>query len=55
MVPGSSFTDIGKGHVRISYAYDMSLLKEGMSRLEDYLKSNILNNFQLINSKTLKV
>lgn len=39
MVPGSSFTDIGKGHVRISYAYDMALLKEGMKRLETYLKT----------------
>ncbi|PTU85623.1 N-acetyl-L,L-diaminopimelate aminotransferase [Staphylococcus pasteuri] len=45
MVPGSSFTDIGKGHVRISYAYDMSLLKEGMSRLEDYLKEQYPEQF----------
>ncbi|MFI8538184.1 aminotransferase class I/II-fold pyridoxal phosphate-dependent enzyme [Staphylococcus pasteuri] len=45
MVPGSSFTDIGKGHVRISYAYAMSLLKEGMSRLEDYLKEQYPEQF----------
>lgn len=45
MVPGSSFTDIGKGHVRISYAYDMSLLKEGMSRLEDYLREQYPEQF----------
>ena len=44
MVPGSSFTDIGKGHVRISYAYDMALLKEGMQRLETYLKRITLIN-----------
>lgn len=37
MVPGSSFTDMGKGYIRISYAYDMETLKEGMRRLEDYL------------------
>ena len=45
MVPGSSFTDIGKGHVRISYAYDMTLLKEGMQRLETYLKTYYPNQF----------
>lgn len=47
MVPGSSFTDIGKGYIRISYAYEMNVLKEGMRRLELYLKEhypNILDN-----------
>ena len=47
MVPGSSFTDIGKGYIRISYAYEMNVLKEGMRRLELYLKEhypNVLNN-----------
>lgn len=37
MVPGSSFTDIGQGYVRISYAYELDALKEGMRRLEAYL------------------
>ncbi|MEB7461877.1 aminotransferase class I/II-fold pyridoxal phosphate-dependent enzyme [Staphylococcus succinus] len=37
MVPGSSFTDIGKGHIRISYAYELDALKEGMRRLENYI------------------
>ena len=40
MVPGSSFTDMGKGYIRISYAYDMDVLKEGMRRLERFLKAN---------------
>ena len=40
IVPGSSFTDIGKGYVRISYAYEMDILKEGMRRLEQFLKEN---------------
>ncbi|MCG7339350.1 aminotransferase class I/II-fold pyridoxal phosphate-dependent enzyme [Staphylococcus sp. ACRSN] len=40
MVPGSSFTDIGKGYVRISYAYELDALKEGMRRLELYLSEN---------------
>lgn len=47
MVPGSSFTDIGKGYIRISYAYEMNVLKEGMHRLELYLKEhypNVLDN-----------
>ena len=42
MVPGSSFTDIGKGYIRISYAYEMNVLKEGMRRLELYLKEHYL-------------
>ncbi|MCD8870731.1 aminotransferase class I/II-fold pyridoxal phosphate-dependent enzyme [Staphylococcus gallinarum] len=37
MVPGSSFTDIGQGYVRISYAYELDALKEGMHRLESYI------------------
>ena len=40
MVPGSSFTDIGKGHVRISYAYELDALKEAMRRLELYIKEH---------------
>ena len=47
MVPGSSFTDIGNGYIRISYAYEMNVLKEGMRRLELYLKEhypNVLDN-----------
>src|SRR5699024_2582219 len=39
MVPGSSFTDLGKGHIRISYAYELEALKEGMDRLEQFLKT----------------
>lgn len=40
MVPGSSFTDMGKGYIRISYAYEMDMLKEEMRRLENYLNQN---------------
>ena len=40
MVPGSSFTDMGKGYIRISYAYEMDILKVGMRRLENYLNQN---------------
>ncbi|UTB81155.1 aminotransferase class I/II-fold pyridoxal phosphate-dependent enzyme [Staphylococcus carnosus] len=41
MVPGSSFTDAGSGHVRISYAYDLDTIKEGMDRLESFLNDYI--------------
>ena len=47
MVPGSSFTDIGKGYIRISYAYEMNVLKEGMRRLDFYFYEhypNVLDN-----------
>ena len=40
MVPGSAFTDYGQGHVRISYAYPLSQLKEGMARLERFLEKH---------------
>lgn len=40
IVPGSSFTNIGKGYIRISYAYEMEMLKEGMRRLEKYIQEN---------------
>lgn len=38
IVPGSSFTEL-KGFVRISYAYEMDVLKEGMKRLAKYLNT----------------
>lgn len=41
MVPGSAFTDAGKGHIRISYAYDLDTIKEGMDRLENYLNQYV--------------
>lgn len=37
IVPGSAFTSAGKGYIRISYAYDMSLLQEGIKRLKSFL------------------
>ena len=46
MVPGSSFTDLGKGHVRISYAYDLEPIKEGMDRLERYLSTRYPTKFK---------
>ncbi|MFC0522216.1 aminotransferase A [Pontibacillus salicampi] len=42
LVPGDAFSDYGQGYMRISYAYDMDTLKEGMDRLESYLKKHPL-------------
>jgi len=36
-VPGSAFSKYGEGFVRISYAYSMPVLIEGMNRMEAYL------------------
>src|SRR5690606_33564008 len=38
-VPGSAFTKYGEGFVRISYAYSMAVLKEGMDRLEKFIQT----------------
>lgn len=38
-VPGSAFTGYGEGFVRISYAYSMPVLEEGMDRLEKFVHS----------------
>ncbi|MFC0015886.1 MULTISPECIES: aminotransferase A [Allobacillus] len=36
-VPGSAFSKFGEGYLRLSYAYDMDILKEGLNRLEQFL------------------
>ncbi|MBE1555264.1 aminotransferase class I/II-fold pyridoxal phosphate-dependent enzyme [Sporosarcina limicola] len=37
-VPGSAFSTYGEGYLRISYAYAMPVLEEGMDRLEKFLQ-----------------
>lgn len=37
LVPGSAFGESGEGFVRISYAYSIEQLKEGMNRLEKFI------------------
>lgn len=37
-VPGSAFSKYGEGYLRISYAYAMPVLEEGMKRLENFIK-----------------
>lgn len=38
VVPGSSFSDYGKGYIRISYANSMDQLTEAMDRLQAFIK-----------------
>lgn len=38
-VPGSAFGTFGEGHIRISYAYSMETLEEGLNRLEAFVNS----------------
>ncbi len=38
VVPGSAFGDCGEGHLRISYAYSLSELKEAVSRIARFVK-----------------
>ncbi|MCO7175086.1 aminotransferase A [Sporolactobacillus kofuensis] len=36
-VPGSAFSSYGEGYLRLSYAYSMDVLKEGLDRLERFV------------------
>ncbi|KON89295.1 aromatic amino acid aminotransferase [Sporosarcina globispora] len=38
VVPGSAFSTYGEGYFRISFAYSMDTLREGLDRIENYLK-----------------
>lgn len=38
VVPGSAFSEYGEGYVRLSYAYSFETLKEGLDRLEQYIR-----------------
>ncbi|MFP7168965.1 aminotransferase A [Terribacillus sp. 7520-G] len=42
IVPGDAFSEYGEGYMRLSYAYSMEQLEEGMDRLERFLDSNAL-------------
>ena len=39
VVPGSAFGECGEGFVRISYAYSVDHIKEGISRIGEMLRS----------------
>ena len=39
VVPGSAFSEYGEGYFRLSYAYSMDTLQEGMDRLESFVLS----------------
>ncbi|MFD2628216.1 aminotransferase A [Oceanobacillus kapialis] len=38
LVPGSSFSTIGEGYMRLSYAYDINTIKKALDRLENFLQ-----------------
>lgn len=40
VVPGDAFTKYGEGYIRISYAYSMDVIEEGMNRMEGFLKKH---------------
>ncbi|MEC3666451.1 aminotransferase A [Bacillus velezensis] len=37
LVPGSSFSKLGEGYVRLSFAYSLDTLREGLDRLEAFI------------------
>jgi aminotransferase len=39
VVPGSAFSSFGEGYFRLSYAYSMETLEEGLNRLEAFLNA----------------
>jgi aminotransferase len=39
VVPGDAFSIYGEGYIRISYACSMELLKEGLNRIESFIKT----------------
>lgn len=39
VVPGSAFSHLGEGYFRLSFAYSMEILEEGLNRIENYLIS----------------
>lgn len=38
VVPGSAFSELGEGYVRLSYAYDRATLEKAMDRLDEFLR-----------------
>jgi aminotransferase len=40
VVPGSAFSQLGEGYIRISFAYSMDVLAEALDRLEAFLKDH---------------
>jgi aminotransferase len=39
VVPGSAFGIGGEGFIRISYSYSLEVLKEGLDRMEKWVKT----------------
>ncbi|KAB7706209.1 aminotransferase A [Bacillus aerolatus] len=43
VVPGSAFSELGEGYIRISFACSMEKLEEGCNRIERFLKKTALS------------
>lgn len=41
LVPGDAFSSYGQGFMRLSYAYDLDTLKEGLRRLEQFIQEEL--------------
>lgn len=39
VVPGSAFSEYGEGYIRISYAYSLPILEDGLNKIEQFIKS----------------
>ena len=39
VVPGTAFGDCGEGFLRISYAYSIDNLKQGLERIEKFINT----------------
>ena len=39
IIPGTAFGDCGEGFLRISYAYSIDNLKEGLERIEKFINT----------------
>ncbi|MBP2077933.1 aminotransferase A [Oceanobacillus polygoni] len=42
LVPGDSFSSLGEGYMRLSYAYNLDTLTEGLNRIESFLQNEHL-------------
>ncbi|WP_067730078.1 aminotransferase A [Oceanobacillus damuensis] len=42
LVPGNSFSQLGEGYMRLSYAYDIETITQGLDRLEAFLDKTLL-------------
>lgn len=52
VVPGSAFGVYGEGYIRVSYAYSMDILKEGLDRLQNFT-ARLRKNDRILKGRVL--